>query len=155
MNPTVSIMLIRFSHFQKVPDEELSRNCEILFDILDANADSKKGRSTVWSLQLLMLLLSPVSTSKAVLSQEHTWSCTDLHHTAPVVWFGVAQAWILLRMCAYEAHAHMRSWSDTCGTEQNFSVKLGTDLHWSKSTRAEAATSRYVVQIKLHFCFAC
>lgn len=49
------------SRFQKMPNEELARYCETLFDILDVNADSKKGRPSIWSLQLLMLVLSPVS----------------------------------------------------------------------------------------------
>ncbi|XP_065225861.1 neurofibromin-like isoform X1 [Planococcus citri] len=48
-----------FGEIQKVPNEDLARYCETLFDILDIHADSKKGRPSVWSLQLLMLVLSP------------------------------------------------------------------------------------------------
>ncbi len=38
----------------------------------------------------------------AILSQEHTWACTDLHHTAPngVVWCG-ASLGIILNVCAW------------------------------------------------------
>ncbi|CAH0561866.1 unnamed protein product [Brassicogethes aeneus] len=48
-----------FSELQKNPNEELSKCCESLFDILDAIADNKKGRSSVWSLQIMLLILAP------------------------------------------------------------------------------------------------
>lgn len=37
------------------------RCCEILFDILDSYVDNKKMRAIVWPLQILLLVLSPVS----------------------------------------------------------------------------------------------
>jgi len=52
-----------FEELQKNPNEELSKQCEILFDILDGLADNKKGRAAVWPLQIVLLLLSPVSTN--------------------------------------------------------------------------------------------
>lgn len=50
-----------FAELQKNPNEELSKSCEQLFDILDSFADNKKGRATVWPLQIMLLVLSPVS----------------------------------------------------------------------------------------------
>nr|CAD7396146.1 unnamed protein product [Timema poppensis] len=44
---------------QKKPNEELSKCCEGLFDILDTFADNKKGRAAVWPLQIMLLVLSP------------------------------------------------------------------------------------------------
>lgn len=48
-----------FAELQKKPNEELSKGCENLFDILDSFADNKKSRSSVWPLQMLLLMLSP------------------------------------------------------------------------------------------------
>ncbi|CAB3359077.1 Hypothetical predicted protein [Cloeon dipterum] len=48
-----------FAELQKNPNEDLSKNCEVLFDILDGFADNKKGRAAVWPLQIVLLLLSP------------------------------------------------------------------------------------------------
>lgn len=50
-----------FGELQKKPHEELSKCCEGLFDILDTLSDNKKGRAVVWSLQIMLLILSPVS----------------------------------------------------------------------------------------------
>lgn len=50
-----------FAELQKHPNEELSKCCDQLFDILDAVADNKKGRAAVWPLQIMLLILSPVS----------------------------------------------------------------------------------------------
>lgn len=50
-----------FAELQKNPNEELSKCCEQLFDILDTIADNKKGRVAVWSLQIMLLILAPVS----------------------------------------------------------------------------------------------
>ncbi|XP_065165550.1 neurofibromin isoform X2 [Atheta coriaria] len=48
-----------FAELQKNPNEELSKCCEQLFDILDTFADNKKGRAAVWPLQIMLLILSP------------------------------------------------------------------------------------------------
>ncbi|KAK9889237.1 hypothetical protein WA026_004512 [Henosepilachna vigintioctopunctata] len=48
-----------FAEIQKNPNEELSKCCEQLFDILDNFGDNKKGRAAVWSLQIMLLLLAP------------------------------------------------------------------------------------------------
>ncbi|XP_063221252.1 neurofibromin isoform X4 [Bacillus rossius redtenbacheri] len=48
-----------FADIQKKPNEELSKCCEGLFDILDTFADNKKGRAAVWPLQIMLLVLSP------------------------------------------------------------------------------------------------
>ena len=50
-----------FGELQKKPNEELSKFCEGLFDILDSLSDNKKGRAVMWSLQIMLLILSPVS----------------------------------------------------------------------------------------------
>lgn len=48
--------------FQKKPNEDLSKCCESLFDILDSFADTKKNRANhAWPLQIMLLILSPVS----------------------------------------------------------------------------------------------
>ncbi|KAG5883545.1 hypothetical protein JTB14_016659 [Gonioctena quinquepunctata] len=48
-----------FAELQKNPSEEMSKCAEQLFDILDAFGDNKKGRSSVWSLQMMLLILAP------------------------------------------------------------------------------------------------
>ncbi|KYB29814.1 Neurofibromin-like Protein [Tribolium castaneum] len=48
-----------FAELQKNTNEELSKCCEQLFDILDNFADNKKGRAAVWSLQIMLLILAP------------------------------------------------------------------------------------------------
>lgn len=49
-----------FTDLQVEPHEELAKACEELFDILDTFADNKKGRAAaVWSLQIMLLILSP------------------------------------------------------------------------------------------------
>ncbi|XP_068081132.1 neurofibromin [Anabrus simplex] len=48
-----------FADLQKKPNEELSKCCEGLFDILDSFADNKKGRVAMWPLQIMLLILSP------------------------------------------------------------------------------------------------
>jgi neurofibromin 1 len=50
-----------FSLLKKKHNEELAKCCEGLFDILDSFADNKKGRAAVWPLQMMLLILSPVS----------------------------------------------------------------------------------------------
>lgn len=49
-----------FEDLQRNPNEELSKCCETFFDILDLYAqENKKSRSAVWSLQIILLILSP------------------------------------------------------------------------------------------------
>lgn len=48
-----------FEDLQRSPNEELSKCCETFFDILDSYAENKKSRSTVWPLQIMLLILSP------------------------------------------------------------------------------------------------
>ncbi|KAJ8986296.1 hypothetical protein NQ317_010008 [Molorchus minor] len=48
-----------FAELQKNPNEEMSKCAEQLFDILDAFGDNKKGRSSVWSLEMMLLILAP------------------------------------------------------------------------------------------------
>jgi len=50
-----------FCEIQQTPDEELSRVCEAFFDILEALSEYKKGRTAVWALHMMLLILSPVS----------------------------------------------------------------------------------------------
>lgn len=44
----------------KHPNEELSSSCDQLFDSLDSLVDNKKGRSIIWPLQIILLILLPV-----------------------------------------------------------------------------------------------
>ncbi|XP_063696354.1 neurofibromin isoform X2 [Culicoides brevitarsis] len=48
-----------FEDLQRNPNEELSKCSEQFFDILDSYAENKKSRSTVWPLQIMLLILSP------------------------------------------------------------------------------------------------
>lgn len=48
-----------FAELQRNPNEELSKSCETVFDILDSYAENKKSRSAVWPLQIMLLILSP------------------------------------------------------------------------------------------------
>ncbi|XP_072156372.1 neurofibromin isoform X3 [Bemisia tabaci] len=48
-----------FADLQKIPNEELSKCCENLFDLLDSYTDNKKGKVSSWPLQMMLLLLSP------------------------------------------------------------------------------------------------
>lgn len=50
-----------FEDLQRNPNEELSKCCETFFDILSepSTQDSKKNRPAVWSLQIILLVLSP------------------------------------------------------------------------------------------------
>ncbi|XP_046596266.1 neurofibromin isoform X2 [Neodiprion lecontei] len=49
-----------FANLQKKPNDDLSKVCGELFDILDTFADNKKGRAAaVWPLQIMLLILSP------------------------------------------------------------------------------------------------
>ena len=55
-------IILCFSCFlKKKHNEELAKCCESLFDILDSFADNKKGKAAVWPLQIMLLVLSPVS----------------------------------------------------------------------------------------------
>lgn len=49
-----------FADVQKQPNEDLSKACEELFDILDTFVVEKKSRAaSVWPLQMMLLVLSP------------------------------------------------------------------------------------------------
>lgn len=49
-----------FADVQKQPNEDLSKTCEELFNILDTLVVEKKNRATsVWPLQMMLLILSP------------------------------------------------------------------------------------------------
>jgi len=49
-----------FADVQKQPNEDLSKACEELFDILDTFVVEKKNRAaSVWPLQMMLLILSP------------------------------------------------------------------------------------------------
>lgn len=54
-----------FAELQKNPNEEMAKCAEQLFEILDAFGDNKKGKSAVWSLQMMLLILAPVSSSNS------------------------------------------------------------------------------------------
>ncbi|KAG8232722.1 hypothetical protein J437_LFUL013315, partial [Ladona fulva] len=48
-----------FAELQIKPNENLSKCCEALFDILDGCGDNRKVRLVTWPLQIMLLLLSP------------------------------------------------------------------------------------------------
>lgn len=48
-----------FADLQKQPNEDLSKACEELFDILDTFTDKKSRAAAVWPLQMMLLVLSP------------------------------------------------------------------------------------------------
>ena len=49
-----------FTELQSAQNEELARCCDSFFDLLDNLAESKtKHRSTIWPLQLMLLVLTP------------------------------------------------------------------------------------------------
>lgn len=48
-----------FADLQKQPNEDLSKTCEELFDILDTFVDKKSRAAAVWPLQMMLLMLSP------------------------------------------------------------------------------------------------
>ena len=50
-----------FGEIQKKQNDDLAKACGELFEVLDTLADNKKGRMiTVWPLQIMLLILSPV-----------------------------------------------------------------------------------------------
>lgn len=48
-----------FAALQITHNDELARCCETLFDILEAHVESKKSRTSVWPLQIILLILCP------------------------------------------------------------------------------------------------
>lgn len=51
-----------FAEVQCRPNDELSKCCDTLFDILqDSFSDNKKSRVAMWPLQIMLLILNPVS----------------------------------------------------------------------------------------------
>ena len=55
------LTVTRLCRWQKCPNEELSRFCDLLFEQLDQFADNNKRRAAVWPLQIMLLVLCPVS----------------------------------------------------------------------------------------------
>lgn len=50
-----------FADYQKNADEDLYRNADQLFDIIESFSDNKKIKPNIWSLQMMLLILLPVS----------------------------------------------------------------------------------------------
>lgn len=50
---------LEFAELQSTHNDDLARYCETLFDILEAHVESKKTRTSVWPLQIMLLILSP------------------------------------------------------------------------------------------------
>ncbi|XP_060536829.1 neurofibromin isoform X2 [Cylas formicarius] len=48
-----------FAEYQKNPDEELMRNADQFFDIVESVTDNKKIKPNMWSLQMMLLILAP------------------------------------------------------------------------------------------------
>lgn len=51
---------LEFAELQLKHNDDLARYCETLFDILEAHVENKKTRTSVWPLQIMLLILSPV-----------------------------------------------------------------------------------------------
>ncbi|XP_017785481.1 PREDICTED: neurofibromin isoform X3 [Nicrophorus vespilloides] len=67
-----------FSELNTNPNEELSKCCEQLFDILDTFADNKKGRAAVWPLQIMLLILSP-KVLQEIINADSGGPCSPRH----------------------------------------------------------------------------
>lgn len=50
-----------FADYQQNPDDELCKNADQLFDIIESFSDNKKIKTNMWSLQMMLLILIPVS----------------------------------------------------------------------------------------------
>lgn len=50
-----------FADYQKNPDEDLYKNADQLFDIMESFSDNKKIKPNMWSVQMMLLVLIPVS----------------------------------------------------------------------------------------------
>jgi neurofibromin 1 len=69
----------QFEELQRTPNEELSKCCETFFDILDIYVqENKKFRSPVWSLQILLLILSP-KVLEEIVNAENGAPCSPRH----------------------------------------------------------------------------
>ncbi|KAG5866704.1 hypothetical protein JTB14_013865 [Gonioctena quinquepunctata] len=68
-----------FAELQKNPSEEMSKCAEQLFDILDAFGDNKKGRSSVWSLQMMLLILAP-NVLEEIVNADSGAPCSPRHN---------------------------------------------------------------------------
>ncbi|XP_071054810.1 neurofibromin isoform X2 [Onthophagus taurus] len=68
-----------FADLQKNPNEELSKCCEQLFDILDAYTDNKKGRAAIWPLQIMLLILSPKVLEEIINADTGGAPCSPRH----------------------------------------------------------------------------
>ncbi|KAF5294854.1 hypothetical protein FQA39_LY00338 [Lamprigera yunnana] len=68
-----------FAELQKNPNEDLSKCCEQLFDILDALTDNKKGRAAVWPLQIMLLILSP-KVLEEIINADSGAPCSPRHN---------------------------------------------------------------------------
>nr|XP_023020941.1 neurofibromin isoform X3 [Leptinotarsa decemlineata] len=68
-----------FAELQKNPNEEMSKCAEQLFDILDAFGDNKKGRSSVWSLQMMLLILAP-NVLEEIVNADSGAPCSPRHN---------------------------------------------------------------------------
>ena len=66
-----------FAELQRRPNEELSKACGELFDILDAFADNKKTRaSAVWPLQIMLLLIISPKDLEEIVSADSSAPCS-------------------------------------------------------------------------------
>ncbi|XP_055698240.1 neurofibromin isoform X7 [Phlebotomus papatasi] len=67
-----------FAELQRNPNDELSKCCEQLFDILDLYAENKKSRSAVWPLQILLLILCP-KVLEEIVNADSGAPCSSCH----------------------------------------------------------------------------
>ena len=65
-----------FTELQKKPNDELADCCDKLFEQFNGFAESAKRKAAVWPLQMMLLVLCPVSSCHA-------------HHSTPVTWIEV------------------------------------------------------------------
>ncbi|XP_030756453.1 neurofibromin isoform X2 [Sitophilus oryzae] len=58
-----------FAEYQKNPDEDLYKNADQLFDIMESFTDNKKIKPNMWSLQMMLLILNPKVLEDIILSE--------------------------------------------------------------------------------------
>lgn len=69
-----------FNDLQKRPNADLSDSCEKLFEHLDQFYEKQKPKShIVWPLQLMLLILSPITLEELVYSIEKNGPCSQEH----------------------------------------------------------------------------
>lgn len=76
-----------FAEVQRKPNEALAAACNELFDCLEPFCESKKNKYAIWPLQMMLLVLSPVS---FVCKKKYTVklkNCKNYHYVSKMSFF--------------------------------------------------------------------